>query len=129
VEISKILATKKRVPFRGSCDACAKGSCGGNVTANGSSWKLCAAIFIASLFFAACFLLTFCCFAWLLTGVWVNWRGGEGLGCLGSLHCLDVFRVNVNYQNCFGTWLTDKNPKQLKFLWRTELLLQIHKLE
>lgn len=24
------------------------------------------------------------------------------------------FRVNVNYQNCFGTWLTDSKPKAIK---------------
>lgn len=43
--------------------------------------------------------------------------------------CLDVFGLMLITKTALALGWPTANPKQLKFLWRTELLLQIHKLE
>lgn len=76
------------------------------------SWKLCAAIFIASLFFAAC-LTSDSRAKETERGSWKERERVRGTVCIvGAL--FGRFRVNVNYQNCFGTWLTDSKPKAIK---------------
>lgn len=78
------------------------------------SWKLCAAIFIASLFFAACLTSDSRAKETERSSLKEREREWEqGTVCIVCA-LFGRFRVNVNYQNCFGTWLTDSKPKAIK---------------